>query len=526
MRVYRDSAPEAALELELSPAALPRRVVELSADDAERLGVKSASGDDPILPREVPGLPDEAKLWIDDPTTPAPGADAFRWFFYSQNPPWNPTRHSLGGVRAAQRELPLKLRNVYAFFTIYADIDGFDPASPEWSAGRRPAAERALLDRWILSELALTTRAVREHMDAYRVYEATGVLTGFVDALSNWYVRRSRDRFWAPGAEPDKRDALWTLYECLCDAARLLAPFLPFACEELWQNLVAGPFASARPESVHLADYPEPDASAVDVGLSREMACVREIVSAGLQVRTRAKLRVRQPLSAADVVLAEPELAERVRAHEALIRDELNVHALNLAADADAYVTYRVKPDFRALGPRVGKRMPALKAALAGADGSALLRQLEGAGRVELEVEGETLELGSEEIRVELEAREGFAAAAGPAGVVVLHTALDDALVEEGLFREVLNRVQGFRKELDLDYSDRIALSLDGAERLLAAVRPRVEELGRETLAVEVSLGTPPAEGAFAQEARIEGETLQLGLARAGEGGRDTLAGS
>ena len=356
-------------------------------------------------------------------------------------------------MRAAQRELPLKLRNVYAFFTIYAEIDGFDPSSDECRAGRRPARERALIDRWILSELALATRAARAHMDAYLVYEATGVLTDFVDALSNWYVRRSRDRFWAPGLEHDKLDAHWTLYECLTELARLLAPFLPFATEELWRNLVARPFGDAQAESVHLADYPEPDLAAIDEPLSREMRAVREIVSLGLQVRTANKLRVRQPLAAAEVVLTDAELAPRVLAHEGLVRDELNVHELHLARDAGAYVTYQVKPNFRALGPRVGKRMPALKAALAAADGAALLRELEANGRVTLAVDGEPLELGPDEIAVSLEAREGFAAAAGAAGVVVLHTALSDALIEEGLFREVLNRVQTFRKELDLEYT-------------------------------------------------------------------------
>ncbi len=512
VRVYRGDRPEQSLELELRPEAMPRRVIHLAEADASRLGVRPAGASAHVLPREVPGLAPEAKVWVDDPSSPAPGADAFRWFFFSQNPPWNPTRHSLSGVRAAQRELPLKLRNVYAFFTIYAEIDAFDPSNAAFREGRRSARERGLLDRWILSELALATRAVREHMDAYHVYEATGVLTDFVDALSNWYVRRSRDRFWAPGLGPEKRDALWTLYECLTALARLLAPFLPFATEELWRNLVAGPFGDAEPESVHLADYPEPDAEAIDEALSSEMAAVREIVSLGLQVRTAHKLRVRQPLSTAEIVVTDPELGPRVLAHESLIREELNVHALHLASDADAYVSYQVKPNFRALGPRVGKRMPALKAALARADGAALLRQLEEEGRVRIAVEGDPVEIGPDELAVSLEAREGFAAAAGAVGVVVLHTTLSDALIEEGLFREVLNRVQTFRKELDLEYTGRIRLTVDGAERLVSAVRPRAEELGRETLAVAVEVGKPPEEGARVLEATIEGEPLRLGL--------------
>ena len=415
-------------------------------------------------------------------------------------------------MRAAQRELPLKLRNVYAFFTIYADIDGFDPTDAACRAGRRSVDARSLLDRWILSELALTTRSVRGQMDDFFVYEATGALTEFVDALSNWYVRRSRDRFWAPGLEADKLDAHWTLYECLTTLARLLAPFLPFATEEIWQNLASADGEAA--ESVHLTDYPEPDEAAIDTALSEEMAAVREIVSSGLQVRTANKLRVRQPLSAAEIALADAELADRVLAHEGLIRDELNVHELRLAPDAGAYVTYQVKPNFRALGPRVGKRMPKLKAALADADGAALLQEFEAKGRIEIVLDGEPLELGPDEIAVSLEAREGFAAAAGKAGVVVMHTTLDDGLIEEGLFREVLNRVQNLRKQLDLEYTGRIRLSLDGSDRLLAAVRPRVEELGRETLADAVEVGAAPPAGAHEHEVTIEGEPLRLGLER------------
>ena len=511
LRVYRDDAPERALELEVEAAALPRRVIELAPADAAELGVEPAPADARILPREVPGLPAARKVWLDDVGSPAPGADAFRWFFYATNPPWNPTRHSLGAVRAAQRELPLKLRNVYAFFTIYAGIDGFDPSDAACRAGRRPAAARALVDRWILSELALTTRAVTAHMDACAIYEATGVLTEFVDALSNWYVRRSRERFWAPGLGPGKLDAHWTLYESLTALARLLAPFLPYATEELWQNLVRGPDPQAA-ESVHLADWPAADAAAIDATLSRVMRSVREIVSLGLQVRTSSKLRVRQPLEAAEVVLADPALEAALREHAGLVADELNVHAVHFVAKADEYVSYAVKPNFRALGPRAGKRMPKLKAALAEADGAALLRQLESQGCVRVQVEGESFELSRDEIAVSLEAREGFAAAAGAVGVVVLRTQLTPELIEEGRYREVLNRVQTLRKELDLEYTGRIRLTLSGAAALLDAVRPRVTELAREVLAVDVALGAEPPAGAHARDVSIDGETLKLGL--------------
>jgi len=508
VRVHREGLASQGLDLEVRPAAIPRRVIHLSAPDAKRLGMTPAAPGTHVMPREVPALPDDAKVWVDDPSSPAPGADAFRWFFFSSNPPWNGTRHSLSGVRATQRELPIKLRNVYAFFTIYADIDGFDPAD---AGGRRPGRDRALIDRWVLSELAIACREVVAHMDDYRVYEATGVLTDFVDALSNWYVRRSRDRFWAPGLAQEKLDAHWTLYECLTALARLIAPFLPYAAEDMWQNLVRGVDASA-PESVHLADYPEPDVSAIDDELSRRMAAVRAIVSLGLQVRTGEKLRVRQPLEGAEIVLADASLAPALAEHADLVRDELNVRELHFVENADDYVTYHVKPNFRALGPRVGKRMPKLKAALAEADGAALLRALESEGRVRIAVGGEEIELGAEEIAVGLEAREGFAAAAGAVGVVALRTALTPELIEEGRFREVLNRVQTFRKELDLEYTGRIHLTVDGAAVLLDAVRPRIDELARETLAGEVALDAQPAAGAHVREVSIDGEPLTLGL--------------
>jgi isoleucyl-tRNA synthetase len=311
---------------------------------------------------------------------------------------------------------------------------------------------------------------------------------------------------------PDKLDAHWTLYECLVTLSQLLAPFLPFATEEIWQNLVRGPLADAAEESVHLSDYPSPDPGAVDEALSRTMGAVRSLVSLGLQVRTAEKLRVRQPLAAAEVVLAVPELEAELRAHLDLVRDELNVRGVHFVPNADEYVTYQVKPNFRALGPRVGKRMPALKAALADADGARLLHELDAEGHVTLAIDGEDLALGPDEIAVSLEAREGFSAASGDVGVVVLRTALDDDLIAEGLYREVLNRVQSFRKELDLEYTGRIRITLQGAPALLDAVRSRAEELGRETLAVEVRLDAPPDDGAHVSEATIDGEPLTLGL--------------
>jgi isoleucyl-tRNA synthetase len=280
----------------------------------------------------------------------------------------------------------------------------------------------------------------------------------------------------------------------------------------MWQNLIRRPFPTSDDESIHLCDYPEPDTAAIDESLSQVMGAVRGLVSLGLQVRTAHKLRVRQPLLAAELVLSEAALERDLSVHLDLIRDELNVREVHFVPNADDYVTYHIQPNFRALGPRVGRRMPALKKALADADGAALLGQLAERGSVTLAVEGEELSLGPDEIGVSLEARPGFAAAAGSAGVVILRTTLTDDLRDEGLFREVLNRVQTFRKELDLEYTGRIRLTLAAPPKLLDAVRPRVEDLSREALAVEVTLDTSPLEGAHRCEVVIDGEALTLGL--------------
>jgi isoleucyl-tRNA synthetase len=250
----------------------------------------------------------------------------------------------------------------------------------------------------------------------------------------------------------------------------------------------------------------------IDESLSRTMAAVRELVSLGLQVRTAQKLRVRQPLAAAEIVLTDPAIAAALEPHVALIAEELNVRSVHFVAKADEYVRWLVKPNFRALGPRVGKHMPAVKAHLAAADGARLLHELETTGHVELVVGDERFELGPEEIAVTLEAKPGFVAASGNAGVVVLHTTLTPELVDEGLFREVLSRVQGLRKELDLEYTVRIQLVLSGAPRLLEIVRARVDVLARETLATIVGIDEPVRAGAREHRVEIDGETLVVGL--------------
>ncbi len=457
---------------------------------------------------------------LDDP----PGADAFRWFFYSAGPVWNNTRNSLRAIREGQNEFLVRWSNVLSFFLIYASIDGFDPAEAlpaadgampdvRGGAGYRPARERALLDRWILSETALTVQRVTDALDGYRIYEGALALRDFVDGLSNWYVRRSRDRFWAPGFTQDKRDAFWTLWEVLKELARVAAPFVPFFAEHTWRTLVAAAWPGARPDSVHLADWPAVRTEWIDEELSTSMGLAREVVSLGLAARAVQKLRVRQPLKEARVFVTGHAHEAAVRALAPIVADELNVKDVIVGGDADAFVTWSMQPNFRALGPKVGKLMPAVKAALGKADAAALRRELDATGAINLEVEGRTVVLGPDEIAISLAAREHYAASSSPRVVVVLETDLDADLVREGLARELINRVQSLRKELDLDYADRVALTVEGDADVAAMVAQHGALVAGETLAVSLAAG-PPAPGATVKDCDLDGHAVRLGLAR------------
>jgi len=511
--LYRREQPSAARQVVLrAHKKLPRRVILLAEEDRTALGLEWAAPD--TMPVEVPNLGAAHRVMVDCEGTPAPGADAFRWFFFASNPPWNSTRHSLANVRSLQKELPIKLRNVYAFFITYANIDDFDPTSD--AGARRPPAERALLDRWILSELAAATSGVIECMDDYRSYEATQLLTAFVEGLSNWYVRRSRVRFWAAGREQDKLDAYWTLYQCLCDLTLLLAPFTPFAAEDMYQNLIVNNASGSEvADSVHLAAYPEPISGQIDEVLARDMREVRALVSLGLQVRSANKLKTRQPLRSARIVLAQPERTDAVMAYGDIMAEELNVKTVQFEERADAFVNYRVKPNFPALGKKLGSKMKATQKAILAADPNELKSALDSRGVVSLDVGGEVVELSTAELLVTVEAKEGFAAASDATGVVILDTVLDDELLADGTFREVLSKIQAQRKERKLDFDARIRLALAGSERVLDVCRARADELRHETLTVDLVLGQDAGSDAVA--VKIDGEDLAISMSLAGK---------
>jgi isoleucyl-tRNA synthetase len=454
------------------------------------------------------------------------GADALRWYFFSNQPPWTPIRYNERAIKESIPEFLLRLWNVYSFFVIYANIDGFNPASgvsgapgqltPEILAradGYRALAERGELDRWILSELNRTIAAVVQAMDAYDNFTACARLGEFVDALSNWYVRRSRDRFWSGETSPEKTDAYWTLYECLLTASKLAAPFVPFLAEALWQNLAVHAFRGhegrAVVESVHLCDYPSCDPAAIDESLSARMALVREIVSQGRAARMAAKLKVRQPLAQVEVVLADPACQDWLEDHRALICDELNVRRVELIRKADQYINYTVLPDLKRLGPRLGKRLPAVRKLLAEADAARLMAQLESQGKVELELPDGSIVLDSEDLQVRLQAKPGWAAAQGRQCVVVLSTDLDEDLIAEGNARELIHAIGTRRKEIDCQYTDRIAVGLvTDSPALRDAVDRYRDYIMRETLAVELKLEAIP--GAEPVEVKIGEETVVL----------------
>jgi len=456
------------------------------------------------------------------------GADALRWYFFANQPPWTSIRYSEQAIKDSIPEFLLRLWNVYNFLVGYATsddnwnpaaeikgkVDQLTPAQLSSAASYTDPGDRSELDRWILSELASTCRTVVERLDAYDNFVAAGAIQKFVDVLSNWYVRRSRDRFWASGFDADKSDAYWTLYECLLTTAKLIAPFTPFLAEALWQNLVVAPFGDRAVESVHLCDYPTGDVSLIDEELSQRMEQLREIASLGRAARMEARLKVRQPLSKVEVVLADTRHQEWLEAHAALIREELNVKQVEFTQQAEKYIDYTVLPNLPRLGPRLGKQLPALRKQLTEANPADLLKQLNEQGKVTLELNGEAVALDADDIQVRLQAKEGWAAAQGKTSVVVLNTELNDDLIYEGIARDVVRTIQDRRKTIGCQLSDRIEVGIETEDAAVAAaVEKFADYITGETLARQLvleALGGVEAGEGKAGEARFKAYVRRL----------------
>ncbi|MGA2062277.1 MAG: class I tRNA ligase family protein, partial [Thermoguttaceae bacterium] len=463
------------------------------------------------------------------------GADALRWYFFSNQPPWTSIRYSEQAIKDCIPEFLLRLWNVYSFFVIYANIDKFEPAAHiSGGAGQltaevlatardfRPVANRSELDRWIISELNRTIAAVTERMDAYDNFDACACLSDFVDALSNWYVRRSRDRFWSGEQSADKADAYWTLYECLLTTCKLIAPFVPFLAEEMWQNLAAAAFADksseASPlESVHLCDYPVADRAALDEMLSKGMNLVREVVSQGRSARMASKVKVRQPLSLAKIALTDVIHQTWLEQHKSLILDELNVKDIEFNLWDEVDVDYRIDPNWKLLGPRLGKRLPILKKYLqdlTSSEANEICADLESIGQKTITLRDGPVTLEAHEVFVRPEPRPGTSAAKGPNCVVVLNLDLTTDLIREGLARDVVRVIQDRRKEMNCNYTDRICVGFvtDSAE-LTEAVQQFSQYIQDETLALEIDFTPPP--GAEAVEVKVGDYSAMLSVKKA-----------
>ncbi|MEM9072452.1 MAG: isoleucine--tRNA ligase [Myxococcota bacterium] len=426
------------------------------------------------------------------------GADAVRWALYTATVPGQDTRFFDRATKDAISKFLLKLWNAYTFFVQLANIDGWDPS------GERPAlAERHDMDRWILAELDYTVEQVGKELDAFKSHLAVRHLDAFVDALSNWYLRRSKPRFWEKDASADKAAAFATLYEVLTETVRLAAPFIPFMSEAIYRNLT-------KEDSVHLADYPAPDASRQDDALRQAVALSRAVVAAGLRVRGEAKLKVRQPLAKAIVVVAGEEERRAVQRFEAIIREELNVEEVIFSDEPATYVDFQLLPNFRALGPRLGKDVPVCKKVLAAADGSALYAEMTEKGSITVELPSGSVELGPDEIQVRLQAKEGFAAAAEQGHVVVLDTTLTPELERAGLAREVVNRINKARKEMDLPIGARIRIGWSAESELGDAIREHSSKIAAETLASELHEGEIDG---TQHESTVGAQTLRFAIA-------------
>lgn len=454
------------------------------------------------------------------------GADALRWYFFANQPPWSSIIYSERAIRDSIPEFLLRLWNVLSFFTIYAEIDQF--AGPEEIQGEldqlsseelakapsyHPVEERGELDRWILSLLAETNAEVVERMDRYDSFGACQQITALVDALSNWYVRRCRNRYWGDqlAAESrDKSDAYWTLYEVLVELSKIIAPFVPFVAESMWQILTE-PVAGKVRESIHLCDYPVAKQKRVDPLLIEQMQVLREIASLGRSARMDAKLKVRQPLAKVEVSLASDKHIAWLTEHDQIVREELNVKEISYNAGNSPFIEYKVLPNFKKLGPKVGKLIPKLKQKLATADGAALLNEMQQNGHLAIELEGTALQLDSEEVEVRLQAKSGWTAAQGKYCVVVLSTDLTPELVREGYARDLVRLIQDFRKRLDLNFTDRIQVILDcGDEELAAAFADNRDYILGETLGVELVNET--VEGVEMDTVELAGKSIRIGI--------------
>ena len=427
------------------------------------------------------------------------GADAIRWYFYSNSAPWLPNRFSGKAVTEGQRKFLSTLWNTYSFFVLYANIDGFDA-----SRYSLEEAKLTVLDRWILSRLNSLILLVDGNMEEYKIPESCRALQEFVDDLSNWYVRRSRERFWAWGLQEDKTAAYLTLYTALVTVAKLAAPFVPFMAEQIYRNLVCSVCRDA-PESVHLCRYPQADEKMIDKKLESDMEEVLEVVTLGRAARNAAAIKNRQPLANL-YVKAPHRLEER---YCSIILDELNIKSIHFIEDLDGFTDYTFKPQLKILGAKYGKKIGEIRSALAALDGPAAKKQLDTEGYLSLALTDGEIRLTEEELLISTAQLSGYETLSEREITVVLDKNLTEELVEEGFVREIISKVQSMRKEADFQVTDHIRLTMKSGERLSAILERNRDTVGHDVLADEIVLGEP--EG-FTMEWDVNGEQAAFGV--------------
>ena len=427
------------------------------------------------------------------------GADAIRWYFYTNSAPWLSNRFHGKAVTEGQRKFMGTLWNTYAFYVLYAEIDQFDPTKYSLDHDKLP-----VMDRWLLSKLNSLVRTVDENLGAYRIPEAARALQEFVDEMSNWYVRRCRERFWAKGMEQDKINAYMTLYTALTTVCKAAAPMIPFMTEEIYQNLVKSVDQEA-PESIHLCDFPAVDESLCDKELEENMDAVLKIVVLGRACRNSASIKNRQPIGQM-YVKAPSELPEF---YQDIIREELNVKAIEFTDDVSNFTTYNFKPQLKTVGPKYGKLLNGIRKHLTELDGNKAKAELDSKGMLEFTVDGMPVELSEEDLLIEMVKQEGFVTEADSEFTVVLDTNLTEELLEEGFVREIISKVQSMRKEAGFEVMDKITIFYEANEKVNELISKNESTVMNDVLATGIVSGEAAG---FTKEWNINGEKVTLGV--------------
>lgn len=429
------------------------------------------------------------------------GADAIRWYFYTSSAPWLPKRFSGKAVQEGQRKFMGTLWNTYAFFVLYANIDNFDASKYTLEYDKLP-----VMDKWLLSKLNSTVAEVDSNLDQYRIPEAAKALQDFVDEMSNWYVRRSRERFWAKGMEQDKINAYMTLYTALVTICKAAAPMIPFMTEDIYQNLVRSNDANA-PESIHLCDFPIVNKDHIDKKLEEDMEDVLDAVVMGRACRNEAAIKNRQPISRmyikSDFTLSE--------FYQEIIEDELNVKEVVFTDDVRDFTSYTFKPQLRTVGPKYGKQLGGIQKHLAALDGNAAMDELNADGALKFDVDGVAVELTKDDLLIDMAQKEGYVSQEDNRMTVVLDTNLTPELVEEGFVYEIISKIQTMRKESGFEVTDHIRVSINGNDKLSEIAQKNKEAISSKVLADELTSGM---EYGVSKEWNINGENAVIAVER------------